>query len=275
MLKVNNLSLTYEMGDGRTVTAVEGVDMTVESGQIVSIIGPSGCGKSTLLHCIGGLISPTIGNVTVDGVEVNKPDPTRSAFVFQDYSLFPWTSVVENAATGLRFAGVNKRERRSQAMERLKLVGLSHVADSYPNELSGGMQQRVSIARALVMDPGTLLLDEPFGALDEQTRRRLGVEMSEILTEAGKTVIMVTHSLDEAVFWADHVLVMGNGPRGKVIRKLDIETPRPRRVDFMTSPSFDRLRSELFEHLETPNDSISHDPNAAGQPVDSSSGIVQ
>jgi NitT/TauT family transport system ATP-binding protein len=248
-LRVENLSVTYETAAGRKVRAVENTDLTVQVGEFVSLIGPSGCGKSTLLHCIGGLLPPTTGTVKVGEDLIRDPKPKRAAFVFQDYSLYPWRSVVDNAAIGLRFAGVSKAERRERAMAELELVGLAHVAESYPSELSGGMQQRVAVARALAMQPEILLMDEPFGALDEQSRRRLGIEMSRVLTDTGKTVIMVTHSLDEAIFWGDRVLVMSKGP-GRIIEELHVDEPRPRRAEFMTEPAFDRLRARLFGLLE-------------------------
>ena len=248
-MRVENLSVTYETTGGKKVPAVRDVDVSIEIGEFVSIIGPSGCGKSTLLHAMGGLIAPSEGRVFVGDERVTGPEPSRAAFVFQDYSLFPWKPVVENAAMGLRFAGIGKNERRERAMRQLKVVGLEDVADAYPSELSGGMQQRVAVARGLAMEPEILLMDEPFGALDEQSRRRLGIEMSGVLTETGRTVVMVTHSLDEAIFWADRVLVMSKGP-GRIIQELTVDRPRPRRADFMKEQSFDALRAELFDLLE-------------------------
>ncbi|MBB3042590.1 ATP-binding cassette domain-containing protein [Nocardioides sp. LMS-CY] len=248
-MNIESVTLTYERAKGDPVTAIRDIDLEVRRGEFVSLIGPSGCGKSTLLHCMGGMLRPSSGRITVDGEPITGPKPSRAAFVFQDYSLFPWRSVVDNAATGLRFAGVRKAERRAVAMKQLELVGLDHVAESYPAELSGGMQQRVAVARALAMDPQIMLMDEPFGALDEQSRRRIGIEMSNVLTEAEKTVVMVTHSLDEAIFWADRVLVMGKGP-GRIVREFVVDAPRPRRLDFMTTASFDTLRAELFGLLE-------------------------
>jgi NitT/TauT family transport system ATP-binding protein len=248
-LTVKDLSVTYETASGRKVLAVADVNITVQVGEFVSLIGPSGCGKSTVLHCMGGMLRPSAGSVAVGGEEIRDPRPERAAFIFQDYSLFPWKSVVDNAAIGLRFAGMPKAERRARALKELELVGLGHVADSYPAELSGGMQQRVAISRALAMEPEILLMDEPFGALDEQSRRRLGIEMSRVLTDTGKTVVMVTHSLDEAIFWADRVLVMGKGP-GRIIEELVVPEPRPRRPEFMTDRRFDALRAKLFSLLE-------------------------
>ena len=255
-LTIDSVSLTYERAKGAPVAAIHDIDLTISDGEFVSLIGPSGCGKSTLLHCMGGMLSPTSGSISVAGKEVVRPDPSRAAFVFQDYSLFPWRSVVDNAATGLRFAGMSKSRRRAAALDQLRLVGLDHVAESYPAELSGGMQQRVAVARALAMDPDIMLMDEPFGALDEQSRRRLGIEMSRVLSETGKTVVMVTHSLDEAIFWADRVLVMSKGP-GRIVRELALDTPRPRNLEFMTTSSFDALRAELFTLLEGGAEAVS------------------
>ena len=248
-LQARGVSIAYESPNGRKKTAVSDVDLTVEIGEFVSIIGPSGCGKSTLLHCLGGMLPPTSGRVTLNDVDVTGPDPHRAAFVFQDYSLFPWKNVVDNVSIGLRFSGVDRSTRRKKAMDQLELVGLADVANSFPAELSGGMQQRVAVARALTMEPDILLMDEPFGALDEQSRRRLGIEMSQILTAAGKTVIMVTHSLDESIFWADRVLVMSNGP-GRFIENLPVTEVRPRALEFMTTSQFDAQRVELFRLME-------------------------
>jgi len=250
-LRVDGISVTYQTATGKQTRAVENINLIIPEGEFVSIIGPSGCGKSTLLHCIGGLLTPTEGCVTVGDEVIRKPHAERAAFVFQDYSLFPWKTVLDNAAVGLRFAGVPKAERRARAMTQLQLMGLSDVLAAYPRELSGGMQQRVAIARAVVMEPEILLLDEPFGALDEQSRRKLGVEMSGVLTRTGKTVVMVTHSLDEAIFWADRVLVMSKGP-GRIIEELRVDAPRPRRAEFMTTSAFASMRTKLFSLVELP-----------------------
>lgn len=262
MLDVSDLGVTYKTASGREINAIRGVDFTVCDGEFMTIIGPSGCGKSTLLHCMGGLLRPSKGSMTCDLVKIDKPDPKHYAFVFQDYSLFPWRTVVDNAAIGLQFAGVNRRERRRRALEQLRLVGLHKSAQSFPGELSGGMQQRVAVARALTMNPSILLLDEPFGALDEQSRRRLAIQMSRLLTEIRKTVIMVTHSLEEAIFWGDRVLVMGRSP-GHIKEIIDVGEPRPRSPEFMTSAAFDALRSKLFGLLDVSGDDDAHSPNAA------------
>jgi NitT/TauT family transport system ATP-binding protein len=247
-LQINDISVTYASQSG-SITAVKDLSLDIRSGEFVSIIGPSGCGKSTLLHCLGGLLSPTSGDITVDGSPITEPDPELAAFVFQDYTLLPWKNVLDNAAIGLRFAGQAKDERRRKAEEMLDLVGLSDFAGSYPRELSGGMQQRVAVARAMAMDPRILLMDEPFGALDEQTRRHLGFEMTRILSAAECTVVMVTHSLDEAILWADRIVVLSARP-GRINRIIEVSEPRPRDLSYVATPEFGRIRGELFGLLE-------------------------
>jgi NitT/TauT family transport system ATP-binding protein len=249
-LKAESVGVTYSVVSGEPVTALVDMNLEIKDGEFVTIIGPSGCGKSTLLHCFGALISATSGTISVRGQQLRKPDPRLAAFVFQDYTLLPWRSVVDNVAIGLKFAGVGKQERRQKAEEMLKLVGLSDFAEAYPRELSGGMQQRVAVARALSMDPQILLMDEPFGALDEQTRRHLGFEMSRMLTEGEQTVVMVTHSLDEAILWADRIIVLSSRP-GRIIREITVSEPRPRDLAFIATPEFSRIRSELFGLLES------------------------
>jgi NitT/TauT family transport system ATP-binding protein len=249
-LAARNLSVTYTSVAGDQIEAIKDLSIEIPPGEFVSIIGPSGCGKSTLLHCLGGMITPSGGEITFDGRPVTGPNPNQAAFVFQDYTLLPWKDVLDNAAVGLRFAGVSKAERRERAEEMLELVGLSDFLSKYPSELSGGMQQRVAIARAMVMGPEALLMDEPFGALDEQTRRRLGFEMSRILAEANRTVVMVTHSLDEAIVWADRIIVMSARP-GRIVREIRVPDPRPRQPEFIASPGFAEVRAELFQLLES------------------------
>jgi NitT/TauT family transport system ATP-binding protein len=249
-LSVRDLGLIYQTSAG-PIEALRGVSLDVRDGEFISIIGPSGCGKSTLLHCLGGMLSPTSGQVTVDGAAITEPDPKLAAFVFQDYTLLPWKNVLDNAAIGLRFAGMSKADCRRKGAELLDLVGLSEFASSYPRELSGGMQQRVAIARAMCMDPGILLMDEPFGALDEQTRRHLGLEMGRLLTEANRTVVMVTHSLDEAILWADRIVVLSTRP-GRIAREIRVDAPRPRPLSFVGTQQFAEIRAELFTLLESP-----------------------
>lgn len=249
-LEVKNLGVTYRAASGAPIVALDGMDLRIETGEFVSVIGPSGCGKSTLLHCLGGLLQQTSGEVEIHGKSVKAPDPKLAAFVFQDYTLLPWKTVVDNASIGLKFAGASKAEAREKGLEMLRLVGLADFAKAYPTELSGGMQQRVAVARAIAMDPHIMLMDEPFGALDEQTRRHLGFEMSRILTENERTVVMVTHSLDEAILWADRLIVLSARP-GRIAREIRVEEPRPRKLQFVATPGFAEIRSELFGLLET------------------------
>lgn len=251
-ISLSNITVNYVTKTGEEVLACKDISLDVREGEFVTIIGPSGCGKSTLLHIMGGLLSPTSGSVTFEGKNVVKPNPEDAAFVFQDYSLFPWKSVKENVGAGLRFNGRSKREANQSAEEYLDFVGLKDFTEKYPRQLSGGMQQRVAIARALAMKPKTLLMDEPFGALDEQTRRSLGLEMSRILDQSGQTVVLITHSLDEAIFWADRIIVMSARP-GQIAEEIIVEAPRPRGLEFMTTKEFQDIRVRLFEHLEAKN----------------------
>jgi NitT/TauT family transport system ATP-binding protein len=248
-LTLQGVDVSYTTAAGTTIDAVRAVNVSIDQGEFVTLLGPSGCGKSTLLHCMGGLMKPSAGEIAIDCAVVRAPDPHRAAFVFQDYALLPWRTVVDNAAIGLRFARTSRRERRERAMKYLDMVGLAEYAEAYPDELSGGMQQRVAVARALTMEPEVLLLDEPFGAVDEQSRRRLGAEMTALLTAAGQTTIMVTHSLDEAIFWADRVLVISARP-GTIVEDVHVNAPRPRDLSFMVSPEFETLRTKLFAMLE-------------------------
>lgn len=243
--KAENLTVEFVTGDS-VMTALGGVDVTIERGEFVALLGPSGCGKSTLLMCMGGLTEPTSGQVRFDGDPVEEPDPHRAAFVFQDYSLLPWKSALENVAFGQRLAGVPKAQRERRASELLEEMGLQNAAEKRPDQLSGGMQQRVALARALAMSPSVLLMDEPFGALDELTRRALGANVSQVLTEEAQTVVLVTHSIEEAVFWADRVLVMCASP-GRIVQEVRIDVPRPRTEAFFTDPEFTEYRTELFK----------------------------
>lgn len=247
-LVADDVGLSYLSRTDVSVPAIVEINLTIGTGEFVVIIGPSGCGKSTLLQCMGGLLRPTTGQVYLRGAPVLNPMPGEASFVFQDYSLFPWRTAVDNAAIGLKFAGMPKKRRRQKALESLELLGIGHSAESYPSELSGGMQQRVAIARALVMEPTILLMDEPFGALDEQSRRTIGLEMSAALTGTGKTIVMVTHSLDEAIFWADRIIVMTPGP-GRVAEEIRIPEKRPRTAGFLTSSCFERVRGQLLQLL--------------------------
>lgn len=248
LITVRDVGMVYTTKSGRQVEALSSVDLDVKRGEFVSLIGPSGCGKSTLLHIMGGMKRSTKGTVTVDGHEINGPMPERVSFVFQDYTLFPWRTVLSNVEFALQLRGMKAAARRDVARHYLSLVGLSGFAESYPSQLSGGMQQRVAIARALTTEPDLLLMDEPFGALDEQTRMVLGEELLKILEKAGVTIVFVTHSLSEAIYLSDRVVVMSSRP-GRIKTVLDVTEPRPRESGFMTSQSFNQMRNVLFDLL--------------------------
>jgi NitT/TauT family transport system ATP-binding protein len=222
---VDRVSKHYE-GEHGTTRALDGVSLTVDAGEFVTVLGPSGCGKTTLLRLVGGLEQPTGGEVFVGGEPVTGPGPDR-ATVFQAYHLFPWLSVRENVAFGLVEQDVPEAARRERVRELLDLVGLTDFADAYPKELSGGMKQRVGLARALAVDPDVLLLDEPFGSVDMQTRRRLQRELLDIWRDTGKTVLFVTHDIEEAVTLSDRIVVLSGTP-GRVRDRVDIDRPRPR-----------------------------------------------
>lgn len=257
LLKVEGVSLTYPGTRSGKIDALENVDLAVAHGEFVSIIGPSGCGKSSLLQCIGGLVRPDSGAICHGGRPVAGPDPSRSAFVFQDPSLFPWRTVLDNVALALRFSGIDRKRARERAQHVLEFVGLGGFLDAYPHQLSGGMAQRVGVARALSVDPEMLLLDEPFGALDEQMRRSLGIDIVRLLERTGRSVLLVTHSLEEAIFWADRIIVMSGRP-GRVLSVLEVDSPRGRTSAFMEDREFDSLRRSLFHLLDAarPTDQV-------------------
>jgi NitT/TauT family transport system ATP-binding protein len=201
------------------VRALGGISFDVPQGELTSIIGPSGCGKTTTLKIIAGLVPATAGRVEVDGVPVTKPGPDR-AFVFQDFALMPWATVLRNAAFGLELRGIPRKEREARAREYVAKVGLSGFEDTYPHQLSGGMRQRVGLARALAVDADILLMDEPFASVDEQIRRQFQEDLLRLLSEERKTVIFVTHSIEEAVYVSDQVVILTRGPSrvSKVVR---------------------------------------------------------
>lgn len=224
-LTIRNLSKTYfDAYAGSHVNAVQDVSLEVPEGEFVSLVGPSGCGKSTILNLIAGFIPSSSGEILLDGRMVKGPGPDRGV-VFQSFALFPWKTVLDNVAFGLKMRGMRKEERDRKAREYLELVGLSHAADRYPNELSGGMQQRVGVARALANDPDVLLMDEPFASVDAQTRMTLQEELTRIWQERRPTIIFITHDVSEAVFLANRVVVLSNG---RLLDQLDIPLPRPR-----------------------------------------------
>jgi NitT/TauT family transport system ATP-binding protein len=244
-----DVSLTYanEAHDS-SHTVLDGFDLSVRDGEFLAVLGPSGCGKSTFLSILAGLTPQTSGTITVDDESVSAAR-RKIGLVFQGYALFPWRTVRKNVETGLEIRGVKRARRRTEAERFLRLVGLLDFADHYPHQLSGGMRQRVAIARVLAYGPEILLMDEPFGALDAQTREALQLELLGIWEQSAKTVVFVTHSIDEAIFLSDRVAIMGRGP-GRVKEIVDIGLPRPRDASVRHSAAFVALRQRAWEHLK-------------------------
>jgi NitT/TauT family transport system ATP-binding protein len=241
-LLVEGVSLTYATSRG-PLEALSGLDFRVGQGEFVSVLGPSGCGKSSLLRLASGLLPASAGRLVLAGRPVMGPRPDVG-IVFQQPTLLPWRRVLDNVLVPIRAAGGNLRAARERALALLDLVGLSAFAQHYPHELSGGMQQRVGIARGLVHDPAMLLMDEPFAALDAMTRETMMEEIQRIWMEAGKSVLFITHSIPEAVFLSDRVLVMSPRP-GRVIEELRVDLPRPRRIEALDDPAFAALAAHL------------------------------
>ena len=237
-----------EAGEARSVRALADTSLDIARGELLCLIGPSGCGKSTLLNVIGGLLTPTNGTVQVAGKPVRGPMPHEIAYIFQENALFPWNTVDENIRLGMLFQGVPKTEHAARARKSLEAVGLAEFADHYPGQLSGDMRQRAALARALSLQTGILLMDEPFGALDEQTRMILGEDLSVLLASTEKTIVFVTHSLGEAVFLADRVAVFSARP-GTIKKIIPVDEPHPRKPAFVTSEKFTTLRNELYALL--------------------------
>ncbi|MGE5832298.1 MAG: ABC transporter ATP-binding protein [Methanomicrobiales archaeon] len=226
-LAIQDLSKVFVTGTGERVPALEKIDLTIEDEEFLCILGPSGCGKTTLLRIIAGLDTPSSGSILVDGEALSGPS-RRIAMIFQEYSLFPWRTVLENVGFGLEVLGRNGGERLATARKYLELVGLAPFEKNFPYELSGGMRQRVAVARALATEPAVLLMDEPFGALDAQTRNLMQTELQEIWKKTRKTILFVTHSVDEAVFLADRIVVLTQRP-GRVREIISVKKcPHPR-----------------------------------------------
>lgn len=246
VISLQNVTLTYP-GRGQSVTALEKVGLTADNGEFVSVVGPSGCGKSTLLKIISGLLPQTSGTVLVNGKPVKGPLPSIG-IVFQSPLLMPWRNILDNVLVQIDMRNLRRADYWDKARALLKMVGLSSFEDAYPFQLSGGMQQRVGICRALVHAPQLLIMDEPFGALDAMTREQMMAELQRIWMDQKTTILFITHSLSEAIFLSDRVLVMGPRP-GKVIGEFKIDIPRPRRVRDERSPIFadyaDRVRTCL------------------------------
>lgn len=245
-IRIDKVSIVFGKGALRHQAITE-TSVDIRPGEFVCILGPSGCGKSTLLNAIAGYVTPNSGEITVDGKAVREPGPDRG-MVFQQYSLFPWKTIRENIAFGPKIAGCSGAEWSSTVNTFLSIVGLTKFADKYPAELSGGMQQRVGIARALANYPSVLLMDEPFGALDAQTRLMMQENLLNIWSEFGITVVFVTHDVDEAVFLADRVLVMSAAP-GSIIADLKVPLERPRTLDMATSSESVALKKQCQDYI--------------------------
>ncbi|GAA3206320.1 ABC transporter ATP-binding protein [Dactylosporangium siamense] len=242
-ISIRGVARTFPL-QGKDFVALGDVSLDVADNEFVTIVGPSGCGKSTLLNIVAGLDHPTGGQALVGGQAVTGPGPDRGV-IFQQFALFPWLTVRRNVEFGLRTAGVPRAERRRRAEHFIDLVGLTQFADALPKTLSGGMKQRCAIARAYAVDPSILLMDEPFGALDALTRVRLQEQLLDTWSREKRTVMFVTHDVDEAVFLANRVVVMAANP-GRIVEVIDVDLPFPRTEEVRLGPDFSRLRNRVW-----------------------------
>ena len=247
-IEAKDVDLTFTPPNRAPVTALRGFNVMVEEGEFVSIVGPSGCGKSTFLNVLLGLIPASGGEMAIRGIKVTGPGQDR-AMVFQEFGLLPWRTVMNNIELGLELQGVAKEERQAVCQRFINMVGLAGFESHYPHELSGGMKQRVGIARALVTDPEVLLMDEPFAALDAQTRDIMQAELLRIWDEAQKTVLFVTHQIEEAVYLSDRVIVMTKRP-GKMKKIINIPLSRPRDYEMRVTQEFNDLKLALWNELK-------------------------
>lgn len=252
-LEAKNISFSREESNRQTLKVIEDTSIALHNGEFKTIIGPSGCGKTTILSILSGLLKPDSGNVFLNGESVGDitervglPTPSDIGVVFQDYGLFPWRTVAQNVAFGLEMTGVTKKDREKKVSDILNRVGLSEFADHYPHQLSGGMKQRTSIARVLATDAEFLLMDEPFSALDFQTRYFMQEFLLEVWKKFNKTVVYVTHHIDEAIMLSDTIYLMTARP-GKIVEEIQIDLPRPRNI---TDPKFTEYRNKIASHLE-------------------------
>jgi NitT/TauT family transport system ATP-binding protein len=245
ILNVHQLSKTF-VTPGGSVNALEDLTFSICAGQFVTIVGPSGCGKSTLLQLLAGLMSTSSGRVELRDEWIKGPRPDEICVVFQEPWLLPWKTALENVEFPLQLRGIKPSQRRERALTKLELVGLSDASSRLPHELSGGMRQRVSIARALVQNPSLLLMDEPFAALDEQTRTKMGHELLTIWEKTNQTIVFITHGLTEAIYLADEVLVMAARP-GRIIERFAVPLPRPRLIEMIGTQEFGRLRNSIWQ----------------------------
>lgn len=244
-IRFDGVDKVYQTAEGGQTTALSAVSLSVEPGELLTVVGPSGCGKTTLIRLVAGLEAPTAGRVQVDGRDVTDPAPDRPV-VFQSPRLFPWLTARENVAFGLRELDRDGEEVQRRAGELLDSVRLGDAGEAYPAELSGGMKQRVGLARALAVEPPVLLMDEPFGSVDAHTRRQLQADLLEVYQQTGRTILFVTHDIGEAVYLGDRVAVMGSDP-GHVRETVTVDVPRPRE---RTDPALATLREEILDLID-------------------------
>ena len=256
-MRMANLTKSYPSPRG-TVTALDGMSLVVRADEFVCLVGPSGCGKTTLLRLVAGLLDPTEGRVTFE----DWPQAPRAAMVFQDPGLFPWLSVLDNVAFGLETQGMARSERRAMALEMLGQVGLEAFAAHYPHELSGGMRQKAAIARALVVEPDILLMDEPFRALDAQTRLVLQEDLRRLVEQRPRMVLFVTHDIEEAILLGDRLLVLSGRP-ARVVKEIVVPLGRPRRLTNGNHPDIEELRWEIWRLLKPEIHGLSEDGRAS------------
>ena len=246
-IELRDVAVSFPAGPGERLTALDGVDLTIEPGQIVALIGPNGSGKSTLLRVVAGLLQPERGEATLDGRPIDGADP-RVGLVFQEPRLLAWRTTASNVAYPLELAGVDPAARRARVAELLATVGLEAAASQIPSQLSGGMRQRAALARTLALEPEVLLLDEPFSALDELTRERLNLELLAITARTPTTVLLVTHSVQEAIFLADRVVVLSARP-GRIVADLPVKLPRPRSLGDLDAAVVTATAQTVRAHL--------------------------
>jgi NitT/TauT family transport system ATP-binding protein len=257
MIEIDRVSQTFQTSGRQNHLALSEISLTIEDGAFVSILGPSGCGKSTLLYIVGGFVNPTAGTAKVKGKVITGPGPDRGP-VFQEFALFPWKNVLGNVMYGLRQQGASRAEAETQSRRLIEMVGLKGFENFYPKELSGGMKQRVAIARTLAYHPEVLLMDEPFGALDAHTRNRLQNDLLNIWERDRKTVLFVTHSVDEAVFLSDKVVVMTRAP-GRIKEIVDIDLPRPRRrAELLLDPRYQKYVVDIERLIDDTGEAEAH-----------------
>jgi NitT/TauT family transport system ATP-binding protein len=255
MIEIEHVSQRFETSGRQSHLALSDINLSIDDGAFVSILGPSGCGKSTLLYILGGFVKPTEGIVKVKGKAITGPGPDRGP-VFQEFALFPWKNVIGNVMYGMLQQGMKKSEADARGRKLLEMVGLKGYENFYPKELSGGMKQRVAIARTLAYDPAVLLMDEPFGALDAHTRTRLQNDLLDIWDTQRKTVLFVTHSVEEAVYLSDKVIVMSRSP-GSIKEIVDIELPRPRkRADLLLDARFQKYIVDIEKMIDDGKDDL-------------------